>query len=426
MAKEAPATGSNRLATSTSATCAQESRSSRLTWPGSEMRAATALTANEASGRCSVTSASISCCDRPRAAAADGRSGAGRAGAVALLWSCSGRSRRGRSAARARAGLTSFFSADPGALRTALGRFPRRLECRLVGFGLRPCDGVPMAGRRRSAGSSRDGRPARCGARRRKGGGHVDYQHLSTLLWREQELLDLLLFKAEEKQYLILTGKTRWLARIAHEIEVVLDQLRTLEVERAAATEAIAVTLGLGANPSLRQVADAAPAPWNDLFAKHHEALLVLVTDLRSLSDANRELIEGGLAAIGDALLSVKTPARPAPTARPAAPTTARTAPSRWTGRSDEHLLRPERGDDRPLGAAAGAGRHRPEHRQRQHRGLLPPAGRPAGASAAASSPPSSPPAPASAAASAPTTSPASATPSWRAAGTPSTPTAPG
>ena len=83
----------------------------------------------------------------------------------------------------------------------------------------------------------------------------VDFQHLSTLLWREQELLDLLLFKAEEKQYLILSGKTRWLARIAHEIEVVLDQLRTLEVERAAATEAIAVRLGLGANPSLRRAA---------------------------------------------------------------------------------------------------------------------------------------------------------------------------
>src|SRR3954470_20429532 len=140
------------------------------------------------------------------------------------------------------------------------------------------------------------------------GGGHVDYQHLSTLLWREQELLDLLLFKAEEEQYLTLTGKTRWLARIAHEIEVVLDQLRTLEVERAAATEAIAVRLGLGANPSLRQLAEKAPTPWNDLFAKHHEALLVLVTELRSLSDANRELIEGGLAAIGDALTSVRTP----------------------------------------------------------------------------------------------------------------------
>jgi hypothetical protein len=132
----------------------------------------------------------------------------------------------------------------------------------------------------------------------------MDHQHLSTLLWREQELLDLLLFKAEEKQYLILTGKTRWLARIAHEIEVVLDQLRTLEVERAAATEQIAGRLGLAGNPSLRQLAEAAPAPWSELYAKHHENLLTLVTELRSLSDANKELIDGGLAAIGEVLLT--------------------------------------------------------------------------------------------------------------------------
>ncbi|WP_369130030.1 flagellar protein FlgN [Modestobacter roseus] len=135
----------------------------------------------------------------------------------------------------------------------------------------------------------------------------MDHQHLSTLLWREHELLDLLLFKAEEKQYLILTGKSRWLPRIAHEIEVVLEQLRTLEVERAAATEQIAGRLGLEANPSLRQLADSAPAPWNDLYAKHHEALLTLVTELRSLSDANKELIESGLSVIGDALLSSRT-----------------------------------------------------------------------------------------------------------------------
>jgi flagellar biosynthesis/type III secretory pathway chaperone len=134
----------------------------------------------------------------------------------------------------------------------------------------------------------------------------MDHQHLSTLLWREQELLDLLLFKAEEKQYLIVTGKSRWLARIAHEIEVVLDQLRTLELERAAATEQVAGRLGLDANPSLRQLADCAPAPWNDLYAKHHEALLVLVGELRGLSDSNRDLIESGLSAINDALASAR------------------------------------------------------------------------------------------------------------------------
>ena len=66
--------------------------------------------------------------------------------------------------------------------------------------------------------------------------------------------------------------------------------------------------LGVGVNPSLRKLADAAPAPWNDLYAKHHETLLVLVTELRGLADTNRELIEGGLSAIGDALLAVKAP----------------------------------------------------------------------------------------------------------------------
>jgi hypothetical protein len=70
----------------------------------------------------------------------------------------------------------------------------------------------------------------------------------------------------------------------------------------------MATRLGTGPNPSLRQLADAAPAPWDDLLGKHHEALLVLVTELRSLSDANRELIEGGLSAISDALLSVRAP----------------------------------------------------------------------------------------------------------------------
>ena len=134
----------------------------------------------------------------------------------------------------------------------------------------------------------------------------MDYQHLSTLLWREQELLDLLLFKAEEKQYLIVTGKNRWLPRIAHEIEIVLEQLRTLEVERAAVSEVIAEGLGLPANPSLRTLAEHAGAPWDDLLIRHHETLLVLVSELRGLSDANRDLIASGLAAIDEALLSVR------------------------------------------------------------------------------------------------------------------------
>jgi hypothetical protein len=72
VAKVAPAEGSNRRATSTSATLAQESRSSLLTWLGREMREATAFTANWASGRWVVTSASTSHCRRSLTAGAAG------------------------------------------------------------------------------------------------------------------------------------------------------------------------------------------------------------------------------------------------------------------------------------------------------------------------------------------------------------------
>ena len=74
-------------------------------------------------------------------------------------------------------------------------------------------------------------------------------------------------------------------------------------------------TLGLEPNPSLRTIAEHVPAPWNDLLVKHHETLLGLVTDLRGLSDANRELIQSGLAAIDEALLSVRPDAAPTYTA---------------------------------------------------------------------------------------------------------------
>lgn len=151
-------------------------------------------------------------------------------------------------------------------------------------------------------------RVARNGPKGKEGGGDMNFDNLSTILWRERELLELLLFKAEEKQYVIVSGKTQWLPRIAREIELVLSHLRTLEVERAAQTEEIAADLGLDANPSLRQVAMAAPAPWDDLLQQHYESLLVVVSEIRVLSDANRDLAETGLNAINDAMAHAQAP----------------------------------------------------------------------------------------------------------------------
>ena len=45
---------------------------------------------------------------------------------------------------------------------------------------------------------------------------------VSNILWRERQLLELLLFKLEEEQLLLVNGRTRWLSHAAKEIEDVL------------------------------------------------------------------------------------------------------------------------------------------------------------------------------------------------------------
>lgn len=127
-------------------------------------------------------------------------------------------------------------------------------------------------------------------------------EELSSLLWQEHELLDLLLFKAEEKQYVIVSNKVRWLPRLAREIEVILSQLRDLEVQRAAATEMLCAERGLAGTASLRDLADAVGEPWQQILLQHHENLLQAVTQIRALSDVNRELVDEGLALINDQL----------------------------------------------------------------------------------------------------------------------------
>src|SRR3954449_7001331 len=82
-------------------------------------------------------------------------------------------------------------------------------------------------------------------------------EKLSQMLWRERELLETLLFKLEEEQMLLESGRTRWLVRAAREVEKVLETIRETEILRAVAADGAADALGLRHNPSLRSLADA-------------------------------------------------------------------------------------------------------------------------------------------------------------------------
>ena len=128
---------------------------------------------------------------------------------------------------------------------------------------------------------------------------------LSSILWREREMLELLLFKLEEEQLILASGRTRWLAHATREVEMVLDQIRRSEVVRAAEVEVLGSQLGLGPNPSLTQLSEVAPAPWSDLLREHRKAFLTLTAEITSLAETNRELLTTGQRAVRETMLAV-------------------------------------------------------------------------------------------------------------------------
>lgn len=132
----------------------------------------------------------------------------------------------------------------------------------------------------------------------------MGFAEVSGVLWRERELLELLLFKLEEEQLVLASGRARWLPHATREVEAVLAQIRQAELLRRVELERLAGDLGMTGDVPLRQLADASPAPWNELFRSHRAAFLSLTAEITSLAEANRDLLSAGVRSLADALLS--------------------------------------------------------------------------------------------------------------------------
>ena len=109
----------------------------------------------------------------------------------------------------------------------------------------------------------------------------MDMSGLSSLLWRERDILDNLLFKLDVQQLLLMSGRSGWLVRASREIETALEQVRIIELERAVRFERIAEDLDSTAAPSLSAIAESAEEPWKSLLTEHYEAFLEIAAQIQ-------------------------------------------------------------------------------------------------------------------------------------------------
>ncbi len=128
---------------------------------------------------------------------------------------------------------------------------------------------------------------------------------VSNILWRERQLLELLVFKLEEEQLVLAAGRTRWLSHATREVENVLGEIKRVELERAMAVADAGRELGISGSPTLRELASLTPSPWDGIFAEHRRALLALAQEIDTITKSNRELLQRGHQAAREALAAM-------------------------------------------------------------------------------------------------------------------------
>ena len=129
---------------------------------------------------------------------------------------------------------------------------------------------------------------------------------LSALLWRERELLELLIFKLEEEQLLLQGGKSRWLQHATREVEQVLNLVREAGLGRSVEVAALATVWGTTEDATLRELAAAAPdGPWGEILTAHLKAMGDLTAQIKELRDLNERYIRAAARSTQETMTTV-------------------------------------------------------------------------------------------------------------------------
>ena len=123
---------------------------------------------------------------------------------------------------------------------------------------------------------------------------------LSRQLWKQRETLEVMLFKLEEERLITATASSRWLPRATRELEAVIAQAQTIELE------AMRHVVEDFSHASLKEIAAAAEEPWQTLLNQHREALISLTSEIADMSQANQEVLSSLQRATQETLMSMQ------------------------------------------------------------------------------------------------------------------------
>ncbi len=142
-------------------------------------------------------------------------------------------------------------------------------------------------------------------------------ERIGSILEREGDALELLLFKLTETKLLLAADEARFLPRATREVERARARARELDLLRAATIAQLA------GGTTLRDLAATAPGPWPAILRDHHDVLSRMVDEIDVVAHQNacaarlgleqltREPVAAGVGGGGGPLVEAPRTSRP-------------------------------------------------------------------------------------------------------------------
>ncbi len=119
---------------------------------------------------------------------------------------------------------------------------------------------------------------------------------LSMHLLRQRELMELMLFKLEELEMLVTTGRTRWVRHATAEVERVIAAIGAGTIARDTVFVEVAEEWGAGDVSTLRDLVAAAPTEaWREVMQSHLDAMTQLADEIAQKRSAVDQLLRTAL-----------------------------------------------------------------------------------------------------------------------------------
>lgn len=120
------------------------------------------------------------------------------------------------------------------------------------------------------------------------------FDELSRVLWKQRELIDLLQYRLEIQQMVLISSRAERLQLALSEVEAAMASIREVEENRDQIVRQCAELVGLDYNATITQLREAIPEPWKTLLGDHQKALLDQVAETERTANSNREFAVRG------------------------------------------------------------------------------------------------------------------------------------